>query len=398
MTTRQIMRKIFRGEVTDSLPFAPRLDLWYAAKKFTGNLPDPHKKANLEEICRSEGWGIYRLHPDFNDFRDRKYDWPWAALGIYIAKETLYDVTLTSQVEMTTQYNCGKMLVKFDTAKGALSSELELTDSMSSMGITFPHIIKKIASGVNDFEKLALIFENLVLIPNTERYNRSVNEIGEDGLVASWAVEIASPMNLIQRYLMEIVDFFYLYVDDYIALERLSESVSNYYNQVIKIYESNEVEVVAWGGNFDDAITYPPFFKKEIVPWIQKVTTALHDKGKIVISHTDGENRKLLDLIKNSGIDGAESFSPYPQTKVTFKDYYENWADRLILIGGIPTDYFIRSSATTGELVSYLNQVQTIVSPTGRYIPGITDGFSPLGDFDRLRIAGDFFQNNSRFP
>jgi hypothetical protein len=167
--------------------------------------------------------------------------------------------------------------------------------------------------------------------------------------------------------------------------------VACYYDQVIRIYAASDVEFISWGANYDDTITYPPFFRDEISPWLRKAADVFHATDKIMLSHTDGENQRLTDLIRDSGIDCAESICPYPQTKLHFHEYYDAWADKMILAGGIPTDLFIPASATTGELVSYLEYVRDTVTPRGRYIPGVVDAFSPMADFDRLRIARDFF-------
>ena len=124
MSIREQMRSILRGEGSESLPFAPRLDLWYAAKRWTNSLPAPYQQASLEEICRREGWGIYRLTPDFRDLYDRKGDWPWTALGIFRAAETLYEISLTDQVQMTVRDHGRGMHVTFDTPLGPLTAEL----------------------------------------------------------------------------------------------------------------------------------------------------------------------------------------------------------------------------------------------------------------------------------
>jgi hypothetical protein len=398
MSIREQMRSILRGEGSEELPFAPRLDLWYAAKRWTDSLPAPYQQDSLEEICRREGWGIYRLTPDFRDLYDRKRDWPWTALGIFRAAETLYEISLTDQVEMTVRDHGRGMHVTFDTPLGSLTAELEMTEEMARNGVTFPHTSKKIATSPGEFDRLKFLFENLVLTPNTAGYDQSVAVIGEEGLVASWAAEIASPMNLVQRYLFDTVDFFYLYMDDYPALVSLCESVAHYYEQVIAIYAASDVEFIAWGANYDDTITYPPFFEKEISPWLRKAAEAFHARGKIMISHTDGENQRLMDLIKDSGIDAAESICPHPQTKLHFHEYYAAWADKLTLIGGIPTDFFIPGSATGDDLASYLDYVAETVSPGGGYIPGITDALSPLADLDRVRIARDFFAGEMGCP
>ena len=50
----------------DAMPFAPRLDLWHVAGRATNTLPKEYKNASIEDICRNEGWGIYRLNSDYS--------------------------------------------------------------------------------------------------------------------------------------------------------------------------------------------------------------------------------------------------------------------------------------------------------------------------------------------
>ena len=288
--------------------------------------------------------------------------------------------------------NDGEMEVVFETAKGPLSAGLKLTGDMVREGITFSHVSKKLAGGIGDWEKLALIFENLRLNADPGGYKNILSETGDDGLVASWACEIASSMNLARRGLFNTTQFFYLYMDNKPELDALCERITLYYNQIIDIYAASDAEVVAWGGNFDETITYPPFFEEEIRPWLWKVAEAFHSAGKKMLSHADGENAGLMDLIKASGIDGAESVCPAPQTKLTLEKYLEAWGDSLAIIGGIPTDFLNTKQYSDDDFESYLKDLRRMLAGPAReyrYIPGIVDAVSPLADFDRLRRVGE---------
>ena len=60
------------------------------------------------------------------------------------------------------------------------------------------------------------------------------------------------------------------------------------------------------GANFDDTITYPPFFRDHILPWLEEAASLLHAKGKLLLCHTDGENKGLMDFLRESGMDIAD--------------------------------------------------------------------------------------------
>ncbi len=103
-------------------------------------------------------------------------------------------------------------------------------------------------------------------------------------------------------------------------------------------------EVVLWGANYDDMLTYPPYFEKEISPWLRKASEVLSGKGKIMATHADGENLGLMDLIRDCGAQVAESVTPWPMTQVTIGEYHQRWRDKLTVMGGIPECILLEES------------------------------------------------------
>jgi hypothetical protein len=55
------------------------------------------------------------------------------------------------------------------------------------------------------------------------------------------------------------------------------------YDKILKYSVASPADVIMWGVNFDDMLTYPPYFKQEIQPWIRKAANALGAKSKMVI-------------------------------------------------------------------------------------------------------------------
>ena len=63
------MLAAIRGEPTDCIPWAPRLDLWYKANRRAGTLPPEHRNSSLVEIVDELGMGLHAVVPDFRDLR-----------------------------------------------------------------------------------------------------------------------------------------------------------------------------------------------------------------------------------------------------------------------------------------------------------------------------------------
>ena len=179
---------------------------------------------------------------------------------------------------------------------------------------------------------------------------------------------------------------------------RLKESLENLYEQALRIVADCPADVILWGANFDDMITYPSYFEKELLPWLRKVSGVLENRGKLLLSHCDGENFGLMDLIASSGIHVAEAICPFPMTKVKLEEYYRRWGRKLTLWGGIPSNLLLAESATDAEFESYLDEVFKSVAPGSRFILSIADCVPPHAVFDRLQRIADRVLQEGQLP
>jgi len=265
----------------------------------------------------------------------------------------------------------------------------------ASLGWTQEHAIK----GPDDYKVLGFIFENLDVLPNYEGARAYMDEVGDCGVVAVGGPSLgASPMHHIQKEFLDPTQFFYEYKDHYPLMAGLAEKVGVYFDKVLRLIEDGPGEVVLWGGNYDDMLTYPPYFEKEILPWLQKASVRLNAKGKLLATHTDGENQGLMDLIRECGAQVAESITPYPMTKVRIEEYYARWSDRMTLMGGIPECLLLEETGSGEELDAYLDNLFRSVAPGSRLILGVADSTPPNAVFDRLIRIGDRIEEEGRLP
>jgi len=397
MTHRQRILMTMRGEMPDMLPCVPRIDLWYNANSMAGTLPQQHKGRTQDEISRAEGWALHKIVPEFLRIR-RPEDNLHRALGIYSLKELTFSYNFSSDIEIKVRHEGDSSHVEYHTPLGMVSTTTTYTKEMRSSGASITWIEEHAIKKREDYRVVGYIFENLELTPNFDDFITWKDDIGEDGVAVTMASLSSSPMHHIQKELLDATAFYYHYHDYQREMRELAESVENYYDQALKIIGDSPAEAVLWGGNFDDMITYPSYFEKEIMPWIRKASEILGEKGKMVICHCDGENLGLMDLIRDSAMHVAEAVTPYPMTKVKIEEYYRRWSDKLTIWGGIPEILLMAETATEQDLEAYLDHLFKVVAPGRRFILGIADTTPPKAVFDRLIRIAERVEKEGRLP
>jgi corrinoid protein of di/trimethylamine methyltransferase len=389
------MLMAMKGEMPDLLPYVPRIDLWYNAHSAAGTLPERHKGKTQDEISRSEGWALHKMVPGFMKEPEGNLH---RAIGLYSFKELVYGFRLSSDIEIEIIREGDRTRVIYHTPIGSVSTTTLYTEEMIRSGITIcwvdEHIIKK----REDYRTVTYIFENMEVVPDHDAFNKWKEETGEDGVAITFLGGAASPIHHIQKDFIDATSFYYHYEDYQKEMRMLAEALEGFYDQALRMIADSPAEAVNWGGNFDDMITYPPYFEKEIAPWIRKASEILGPKGKFVVCHCDGENQGLMDLIRDSGMHVAEAICPYPMTKVKIEEYYSRWADRLTIFGGIPSNMLLAESATEDEFEAYLDHLFEVVAPGRRLILGIADTTPPNAVFDRLVRIGERVEKEARLP
>jgi len=290
--------------------------------------------------------------------------------------------------------------VEYHTPKGVVSTKEVINEEMRQAGVSITWVQEHAIKRPQDYETWATIFENITVTPDYDRYRAWQQRIGEDGVAVMMATFSASPIHHIQRDFLDATEFFFHYNDHHREMRRLAEAIGLVYEQILKVVGDSPAEVVLWGANYDDMITYPPYFQKEMTPWLRKVSEVLASKGKLVICHCDGENQGLIDVIADSGMHVAEAVCCAPMTKLPIDTYYERWcrSDKLTLMGGLIQSLLSPATASLDDLKAYLDHFFKAVAPGKRVIMSVADTTPPNADFDRLVLIGERIDKEGRLP
>jgi methylmalonyl-CoA mutase cobalamin-binding domain/chain len=397
MTNRQRMLMAVKGEMPDRLPFAPRLDLWYNANAAAGTLPAKHRGRTADEIARAEGWALHKVNPEYQKTRRPEENLHWA-LGILALKECVFDYRFGGEIDIAVEGDGQRTTLVYRTPRGAIRTTVVYTEEMKRAGASNYWIAEHAIKDVRDYAALSYIFEHVELVPRFADFNDWQDSVGEDGLAVALAGRAASPMHHIQKYFLDPTDFYYHYHDHPKEMRALAESLETFFEQALASAADSPAKAIYWGANFDDMITYPRFFAREILPWIRKAAHRLESTGKYLFCHCDGENQGLLDLIRDSNMHVAEAVCPHPMTKVKIEEYYQRWGDKLTIFGGIPSILLLEESATGEEFQAYMAHLFEAVAPGTRMILGIADSIPPNAVFERIVRIGDMVEKHGRLP
>lgn len=393
MTHRERILRTIRGEAPDRLPFVPRLEFWRRAGLRQGTLPAEIRDLSLLEIADRLCVGYYWVIPDFTLCRD-DLDMLDYAIGIFRLPSLLYEPELGGDVERRVIRRGRETVVEYHTPAGSIRTATVLTDEMLDAGVSVPwrteHPIRK----PKDFDVVGYIWSHLEITPRLERYQDQLRAVGDRGVVVAWLSGSACPIHHILRELMPVEDFFYALNDYPEKVHRLAEQMEPHYQRIKALGAESEAEVVFLGGNYDDAITYPPFFREHIMPPLRDYARALHDKGKYLLTHTDGENRRLIPLYLETGFDIADSVCPHPMTRLTLDELLEAFAGKITLWGGIPSVLLCTDSASEETFRRFIDRLIERYRQQPRFVLGVSDMVTADADYGRLRYVIDALQRN----
>jgi len=383
MNWKERILSTIKGEPTDCLPFVPRLDLWYKANKHNRTLPDKYTDAALEDITDDLQIGYHSVIPDFRDFFDESENLGFA-LGLLNLNSNSYRIDFSS-IDHEVNIKEDITTVKYFTPFGEIITRALYDERMRQSGATIGHTVEHAIKGVGDLDAVGYIFENMIVKEAYENYSSYQKKVGDRGVAVAFNLLSASPMHLIMKELMHFELFVYQLHDDPGKLEKLAGKIGVFIEKIFDIVLGSSAEVIMSGANYDRLLTWPPFFKKYITPYLSRLSGKAHASGKFLLTHPDGENKGLLEEYIDSGIDIADSICPYPMTEYTLKEVREIFGSSITIWGGIPSVSVLEESMSDYEFEKYINGLLEDIGRGDHLILSFADTTPRDAKFERIK-------------
>jgi uroporphyrinogen-III decarboxylase len=336
------------------------MELWYASKSQSNEMPQRFAGMSLNAVHRAIGFGR------------QKFSAPYAfkLRGVDVIA-TFEDEIVKRESEPVSEYfpaawapeavprdKAGTSRIEFKTPVGNLQMKYAYADSMVEMGGAEPYLSEHLIKSQEDYHTVEYILERAEFVPLFEDIADHQKMLGENGFVVPCLHRIPF-QQLLLEYLGEMQLFTAVY-DNPGLIDRLMKILDEQYMEIIRQVSELPAIYVEFPDNLDGIMTNPKLFEKYSLPYYQKYTAVLHDQGKKVGCHTDGNIKPLLNLLTQSGLDVCESFSPSPLTECTFEEAWEAWREGPMIWGGIPSP-ILETRTPEHEFQEYVHRLlQTI--------------------------------------
>ncbi len=372
MNHRERALAAMRGQPVDHIPFIARMDLWYSFHKNQGSLPHPYEKADLWDIQRDLGIGIFGFGA-------------WDISFYRLVHRNVEVVKTSHGQETVTQYHTpyGSL-----TARDVMAEELK---EAAGTGARIEYPFKSEA----DYDALQYLVENTQVVENFEAYAQFIDAIGGDGLALPFSGHL--PAHQLMIFIMGYQRFYYELNDHTARLEALIQAMENQQQQVLELAAASPADAVEVGANYDEQMTPPPVFERLFAPFYRKASRLLSAAGKPLVVHGDGEMRRLLTSLMACGIQVVEAITPKPMTSIDIASTRRLWKDKVAMWGGLST-VILTQAFSEAQFEAFLEDLFRDVAPGDRFILGFGDNVPTDASFERVKRIARFWAERGRYP
>ena len=289
----------------------------------------------------------------------------------------VFDLLLMDQAGDTT--------AEFITPKGTLIARSTLVDDMITNG-TIPVMTEHPVKGLDDFPALEYIYTHAEFVPKYDWVYDNQKRMGHDGFVAAMIDRI--PWQKMALDLIGEVPTFYMLYDNMEMIEKVMALMDEVTLNDIENLKTFDWPYIQFDDNLDGMITNPKLFPEYCIPYYQKYIDMFHAQGKKVGSHTDGNLKRLVPLLPETGLDVFESFTPFPLTELTFAEAFNAWKGKgPVIWGGIPSS-MLQVDTSQEDFAKYIAHMLDVVGDSPMLF-GVADLVTSDNLIERVRYIAE---------
>jgi len=365
-TFRERILDTFQRNKVDKIVWQPRLDYYINVNRARGTLPEKYRDKNIIEI-----------HRDLN--ASIRYYWGLPIPQNYLIRR------YRDTIKITEIKNGDETTVVYDTSKGQLISRIRTTEFGCSS-----HIVEYPVKKIDDLDIIEYMLQNSVVEFNYEFYETARQDLTDLG-----EIQMGIGHSPLQSLIIDYMGFentIYALTDSPERINRFLNEVDELQDETFEIIEKCPVKIINFGENIDSNLISPDIFKKYLIPYYIKRVSQLQKRGKFCHIHMDGKLKPLLPYIRETGFDGIEAATPFPQGDIALEEL-KSAIGNMILLDGIPAILFLPNYPLS-ELENCVQKILDLFSPN--LILGISDELPPDADIDRVKFISELIDNKTK--
>lgn len=360
MTSRERILSVLRGNNADRIPWIPLCSWTYFEST-------PHHKAGADWMDPE----ALKVRIDF--FHQIEADYmQWAAFPYYSDEYGMLvpRTKPAANVEIKKDAIGNTIRTEYRTPVGMLTA----IDKYSEGGhTTFHH--KDLLETVEDLKVFEYIVESIHYAPDHESLARQLEILGEEGVLL-----VSAPPPPLKSFLlgaMRLQHAVFMIHDHKDAFDHLVAVVHEKNEEIYRMLIESPATLFHDPAVVGLGMISPNIFEEYYLPYTRKYAGMLHKAGKLYTNHSSGEPiGKILEGIKESGIDGLYGLTYPPTVDTTISEVLDVFGGRIAVMGGMPSDYIATKSVE--EVQAKAREVLEDVAPGKHFMLGTVDD-TPYG-------------------
>lgn len=409
MTHRERFFALLEGRLVDRLPFFPDISDWYKARRTPPGEPQRYMTGALIP----DGIDFHKVQHDmppewaswsYLDFY-RNYDWslPVHIYDWYRTRGHGYSVELSETKDSRIEgWNSRHGFMTYlgvsslDAGKSFVTTRRIFTETWKTPLGKLTDIKEMAADGslartkymvetLEDLRILEYIVTHTEVKADHARISSVLSQIGELGVAD--LVIFRSPFGkIVQEYLGIERTAYWMYdhrqrVLDFLGLLEEEDL------KVIELAARSEARIVIISDHADEALLNPRWYEEFCIPFYQKACKILHQHGKIISTHLDGNILRLLPLLKDTGFDLMDGCTPAPMSNYRPGDLGRALGGGQYAYCGVPSTLFTQGLE---DRVIIESAEEIYGALEGKLILNVGDVLPPNGDLQQVIELGEW--------
>lgn len=395
MRVDERLLSVFKGERPDVVPWFADLVYWYNASVRRGTLPQRYRADHVLDLYGNrfpapnvpahdnyEGDGVVQLYREMGcGCHEHALTMPWSAEYEDVAISAVYQTDGIGDPALEE--------IEIRTPVGTLSQVRTYGPGSYCWAIT-----KRAVASVEDLRTLRFVYEHMHVSADYRQQRRQMELWDGVGVVSSCPPK--TPMASLITHWMGIVNASYALADARDEMERTERTMERAMDPIFEIVEAAPAPLVYLADNITGHVVSPSIFNTYYAPYYRRRLPGLWAAGKQLFVHVDGTFRALLRHIAATGVDCAQSLTPWPLGDVAVSEMRELAGPDLILWSGVPGALF--SPLYEEDMVrDVVMDCITYHKAHGRFIIGVCDEVPPDGLLERVRLVTQLVDEFGRY-
>ena len=231
--------------------------------------------------------------------------------------------------------------------------------------------IERLFKGRQDYKVLRFMAKDTAYRPDYETYEQAERWMGDD-VILRGQVGLC-PLHEIMIHWMGAETFGAEWAERRDEILKLEAVMRESRRKVFSLLADSPITHANFGGNEVPEVMGRERYGEFCLPLFEECAEIFHEKGKLLGTHLDGNNKPWAQAVGASRLDYIEAFTPAPDTDMTVSEALDAWPDKVLWIN-FPSSVHL---ADAGTIKRTTRDIIDAADGTNRLIIGITEDMPP---------------------